>query len=258
MSKEPWQVPDHDNKPYKPSQAWTRAENSPAAPLSVQQPRLLRLIVFLVGMALLVFGLSMAFPVAGGVDPYLIRSVIIASIFGGAAAYWSRSSLLKIAKVAGLWAAIIIGVSGFYLIQSDFSDRFMNSLDPSGVTGTDEGLLVHRSRDGHFWLRAKINGRSILMMVDTGASNVVLSPEDADKVGFRLQNLVFDSHAETANGSVRFARVRASEFSIGPETFYDIPVTVNGSEMKGSLLGMSVLDRFASVEFRGDQMILRR
>jgi len=259
MTKDPWQVPDHKNKVHKPSQAWKRpAEDRGPEPASIQHPRLVRLIVFLLGMALLVFGLSLAFPVAGGVDPYLVRSVIIATIFGGAAAYWSRSSLLRIAKVAGVWAVIIVGVSGFYLAQSNFGDRFMNSLDPSGVTTTDEGLLVHRSQDGHFWLRAKINGTSILMMVDTGASNVVLSPDDADAAGFPASSLVFDSHAETANGSVRFARVRASRFEIGSHVFYDIPVTVNGAEMKGSLLGLSVLDRFVSVEFRGDQMLLRR
>ena len=259
MAKDPWQVPDHDNSQYKPSKAWNRAANQPTAdPVSVQQPKLMRLVVFLVGMALLLYGLSLAFPVAGGVDPYLVRSVLIAAIFGSAAAYWSRASLLKIAKVAGLWAIIITGVSMFYLYQSDFSDRFMSSLDPSGVTVSDDGLVVHRARDGHFWLRASINNTAILMMVDTGASNVVLSPEDAKTVGFPAGTLVFDRIAQTANGEVKFARVNARRFSIGDATFYDVPVTVNGTAMSGSLLGMSVLDRFASVEFRGDSLILRR
>lgn len=257
MAKDPWQVPDHDNSQYKPSQAWKRAVESPRAPAPMEQPKFMRLLVFLVGMALLLFGLSLAIPLSGGLDPYLARGVIIAVIFGGAAAFWSRASLWKIAKVAGLWAVIISGISVFYLYRSDFAARFMTSLDPAGVTSTDEGLVVRRARDGHFWLRARINGVPLLMMVDTGASNVVLSPEDAAKAGFSASNLTFDRVAQTANGEVKFAGATAGRFSIGAATFFDVPITVNGADMSGSLLGMSVLDRFASIEFRGNSMILR-
>jgi len=257
-NKDPWHVPDHDNKQYKPSQAWKQAAENPPVHLPVAQPKLLRLIVFLVGMGLLLFGLSLAFPVSGSFDPYLVRSVIIAAIFGGAAAYWSRASLWKIVKVAGLWAVIITGISFFYLYRSDFGDRFMTALDPAGVTSSSDGLVVNRARDGHFWLRAHINGVPLLMMVDTGASNVVLSPEDAKKVGFNTASLTFDRKAYTANGEVSFARAKAGRFDIGNAVFYDVPITVNGSEMTGSLLGMSVLDRFSSVEFRGDNLILRQ
>jgi len=254
----PWQVPEHKKKSHGPSKAWQKAVDNPPPVKPMVHSRLLRLVIFLIGMALLLLGLSIAIPLAGGVDPYLVRSILIAVIFGGAAAYWSRSSLFKIAKVAGLWFILIAGVSIFYLYQSDFSDRFMSSLDPSGVTVNDEGMIVHRAQDGHFWLRVAINRSTILMMVDTGASNVVLSPKDAQRVGFNNNNLVFDRQARTANGNVSFARVNAEVFSIGDAIFYDVPVTVNGAEMNGSLLGMSALDLFGSVEFRGDELILRR
>ena len=258
MAKDPWQVPDHEKHQITPSKAWQRAQEKPRNPPSaVEQPRLVRLLVFLVGMALLLYGLSLAFPMSGDIDPYLVRSMIILTIFGGAAVYWSRSSLLRLAKMAGLWALIIVGASIFYLYRSDFGDRFMTALDPAGVTSTDQGQIIHRGRDGHFWLRARINGVSLLMMVDTGASNVVLSPADAEKVGFNKAMLRFDRSAQTANGVVAYARASADHFSIGDAMFFDVPVTVNGAEMQGSLLGMSVLDRFSSVEFRGDNLILR-
>jgi len=257
MARDPWQVPDHKNHQIKPSEAWKRAAAEPPSMPEVEQPKLVRLIIFLVGMALLLFGLSLAFPVTGEIDPYLVRSLIIVTIFGSAAAYWSRSSLLKIVKMAGLWAIIIVGISAFYLTQSDFGDRFMSALDPAGVTSSGEGLIIHRGRDGHFWLRAHINGVPLLLMVDTGASNVVLSPADARKVGFDNRMLVFDRRAQTANGEVSYARTIAGQFDIGDATFYDVPVTVNGTAMSGSLLGMSVLDMFSSVEFRGDNLILR-
>ncbi len=268
MGKPPWQVPDHENSPrpssgqddarFKPSQAWQKANSNPPEEIHISQPKLMRLIIFLVGMGLLLYGLSLAFPVTGVMDPYLFRSLLIIFIFGGAAVYWSRASLMKTIKVAGLWAAIILGISTFYLYQSDFSERFMSALDPVGVSTTAEGLVVKRGRDGHFWLRAYVNGTPVFMMVDTGASNVVLSPEDAKRVGFDEQNLTFDQSAQTANGDVKFAQVHADRINIGDAVFYDIPITVNGSEMAGSLLGMSLLDRFASVEFRGDALILRQ
>lgn len=258
MAKEPWQVPDSDEKAaYRPSQAWQRHSERPRKPVHVEQPRIVRLLVFLAGMGLLLFGLSLAFPVTGSTDPYLVRSLLILFIFGGAAAYWSRASIAKIAKVAGLWALIIVGISAFYLYRSDFSERFMAAIDPASVSTTSQGLVINRGQDGHFWLRAHLNGAEVMMMVDTGASNVVLSPMDARRIGINLGDLRFDGMASTANGNVRFARTRVGHFAIGDAVFEDVTVTVNGADMSGSLMGMSILNRFASFEFRGDTLILR-
>lgn len=255
----PWQVPDHDDKrpEHHPEQDWRSDLHHYQRGAPVHQPKIVRLIVFLIGMGLLILGLSLAFPITGDIDPYLVRSLVILLIFGGAAAFWSRASLLKIAKVAGLWTVIIMGLSFFYLYQSDFGNRFMSSIDPAGVTSTDEGMMVHRSRDGHFWVRIQLNGVPLRFMVDTGASNIVLSPDDAEQVGFLPNTLDFRGVAQTANGPVRYARATATSLQVGDVTFYDVPVTVNGARMDGSLLGMSVLQRFASVEFRGDTLILR-
>lgn len=259
MGKDPWQVPDHRKEPsrHPRDDNWREDLHHYAKDNQVYQPKIVRLIVFLVGMGLLLLGLSLAFPITGGVDPYLVRSLVIILIFGGAAAFWSRASLLKIVKVAGLWTIIIAGVSVFYLFQSDFGNRFMSAIDPSGVTSTDEGLMVHRSRDGHFWLRINMNGVPLRFMVDTGASNIVLSPDDARRAGFPAHTLNFNRIAQTANGPVKFARATATSLQVGELILYDVPVTVNGAKMDGSLLGMSVLNRFSSIEFRGDTLILR-
>lgn len=264
MAKQPWRVPDHDPENKKPNQRpgneagdWFDHQNGTRSHHHHHTRPLTRLIAFIVGMTLLLLGLSLAFPVTGGLDPYLVRAMIILFIFGGAAAFWSRSSLLRIFKMAGLWTVIVIMISGFYLYRSDFGDRFMAALDPAGVVSSSDGLIVHRNRDGHFWLRADFNGVPLLLMVDTGASNVVLSPDDARKIGLRPDRLEFSGMAETANGSVKFARATVTSVGLGDQTFFDVPVTVNGAEMQGSLLGMALLDRFASVEFRGDTLILR-
>lgn len=247
MAQNPWQVPDHDQdqKPY------------PSGRPKGQPSPILRVIVFLAGMALLLFGLSLAFPTTSMVDPYLVRGLLILLIFGGAAAYWSRSSLLRLAKLAGLWALIIAGIATFYLYRSDLGSRFMSAIDPSGVVSTEEGLMVHRARDGHFWMKARLNGVEVRFMVDTGASNIVLSPDDARRVGINTGILDYSGRATTANGVVSYARATISTLGLGDETFYDVPVTINGAEMNGSLLGMTVLREFSSIEFRGDMLILR-
>lgn len=257
MANEPWRVPDHDPEHGQDARRESQRKTARELHYGGHTRPLTRLIAFIIGMALLLLSLSLAFPVTSGFDPYLVRAMIILFIFGGAAAFWSRSSLMRLMKIAGIWTLVIVAISGFYLYRSDFGDRFMAALDPAGVVSTGEGLIVQRSRDGHFWLRARFNGVPLLMMVDTGASNVVLSPNDAQKVGLSSNQLNFSGRADTANGSVSFARATITSVGIGDQTFYDVPVTVNGAEMQGSLLGLTLLDRFASVEFRGDTLILR-
>ncbi len=220
-------------------------------------PRYMRLVVFLIGVALLVGGLAVAFPSDAIDNAYLIRGLIIVVIFGGAAVFWSRNSLMRLAKIAGLWAVIIGALASFYLYKSDFNTRFMSAIDLSGVTSSEDGLIVHRSKDGHFWLRAYANDVPIRMMVDTGASNVVLSPDDAKRIGYDLLELDFNGVADTANGQVAYARTELDKMSLGNMHFRNVPITVNGTKMSGSLLGLSVLNEFSSVEFRGDMMILR-
>lgn len=262
MANEPWRVPDHDHDKHSKWQrreeqkSWYNHQSGYDAPTHPTRP-LTRLIAFIIGMTLLLLGLSLAFPVTTGADPYLVRAMILLFIFGGAAAFWSRSSIWRFVKIAGIWAMIVVAISGFYLYRSDFGDRFMAALDPAGVVPSDDGLIVHRNRDGHFWLRARFDGVPLLLMVDTGASNIVLSPEDARKIGLRPERLSFTGRADTANGSVSFARATITSVGVGDQTFFDVPVTVNGAEMQGSLLGMTLLDRFASVEIRGDTLILR-
>lgn len=251
MTNDPWRVPDSDRKDQQ--DAFLRPDSGQ------HTHPVVRLVLFLLGIALLLFGLSLAIPVSIDIyDPYLIRAMIILVIFGGAAAFWSRSSILRLFKVAGIWVIIIAGISVFYLYRSDFGERFMSAVDPAGIKNTDEGLIIHRARDGHFWLRGEINGVPILMMVDTGASNVVLSPDDARRIGIDLEQLSFSGRAATANGSVEYAHAQVSTIALGPAVFSNVPVTVNSADMGGSLLGMAVLNKFSSVEFRGNTLILRQ
>jgi clan AA aspartic protease (TIGR02281 family) len=129
---------------------------------------------------------------------------------------------------------------------------------------TGENILAHadaveipRAADGHYYVTLMIDGQPMEFMAKTGASGVVLSKADAERLGINLADLVFAGQSQTANGIVRTARVRLADVTLGPFHDESIGAFVNEGDMDGSLLGMEYLGRYA-IEITGDQMILRR
>lgn len=114
-----------------------------------------------------------------------------------------------------------------------------------------------RARDGHFYVDADVNGTRIHFLVDTGASLVVLSPEDARAAGIRPSQQDFSGRASTANGIVRVAPVTLREIGVQQLSFYDVPASVLEQPMPVSLLGMSFLSRLQGYETRDDELVLR-
>jgi aspartyl protease family protein len=101
--------------------------------------------------------------------------------------------------------------------------------------------------NGHFIARAEINGRDIVVMVDTGATAVALSYEDAEEAGLRPGSLDFDIPIATANGVSKAARVRLDRVEIDGVRVYDVEgVVLPEGALRGSLLGMSYLSRLRS------------
>ena len=119
-------------------------------------------------------------------------------------------------------------------------------------------MTVPRSRDGHYYLTLGVNGQPIDFVVDTGATNIVLTKADAERVGFSLTELNFFGRANTANGEVRTAPVRLQEVTLGAARDTSVAAYVNEGEMFQSLLGMSYLQRWSSIEIRNNALILTR
>ena len=118
-------------------------------------------------------------------------------------------------------------------------------------------VVIPRAPDGHYYLSLNINGQTVAFMADTGASNIVLSPEDARSLGIDPAGLRFLGQAQTANGPVRTARITLPEVELGPFNDSNVIAYVNEAEMDGSLLGMDYLGLF-SITMQGDEMILQR
>lgn len=111
-----------------------------------------------------------------------------------------------------------------------------------------------RADDGHFYAEAQVNGARIRFLVDTGASLVALTPEDARRAGIAVGDA--SGRAMGADGEVAFAPVTIDRLAIGPIEARGVRGAV-AERLPVSLLGQAFLARVGSVEMRGDTMILR-
>ena len=145
------------------------------------------------------------------------------------------------------------------VIAYGFRDVLREELLPAAMVSRADGSIeLRRGGDGHFHAEALVNGVPVRFLVDTGASDVVLSLEDARRVGIDPAELSFVGRARTANGVVATAPVRIGTVEFGGFSDSGVAASVGGGELDVSLLGMSYLDRFASISIEGDRMTLRR
>jgi len=156
---------------------------------------------------------------------------------------------------AVLWGLIFVGVAAGYGLWQNMTDR-----GPS-VTGDGE-IVLRAGSDRHFKLDLKVNGTPITFILDTGASDIVLSQDDAARVGLDPDSLPYLGQARTANGTVGLARVELAEVVLaeGGLEFRDlnVPAFVNEGELDVSLLGMGYLSRYARIAIEGERLILQR
>src|SRR5262249_19179936 len=117
---------------------------------------------------------------------------------------------------------------------------------------------IARGRSGDFPLRAHVNGAQIAMVLDTGASSVVLTQEAAKAAGLPLEVLNYTVNVDTANGRARAAPVTLDRIGVGNLVERSVPALIaQPGQLKTSLLGMSFLNRLERWEVRGDKLMLR-
>ena len=139
----------------------------------------------------------------------------------------------------------------------DWSARFRSGLIPGYPVQTAAGeMIISESEGGGYLVYGMVNGIRVRFLIDTGASDIVLSPDDARRAGLDFSLLSFDHSYETANGVGKGARTTVRELDVGKNQFIDVPVSVNQAEMKNSLLGMAFLKRFKSFNFSQGKLTL--
>ena len=123
-------------------------------------------------------------------------------------------------------------------------------------TGEPRETVLEREANGHFYVDAKVNGELVHFIVDTGATGVALTEEDARRVGLAFSPSEFEYVGEGAAGPVRGKLVTIDTNEVDGKTVED----VSGAVLQGgdlSLLGQSYLSRMGEVQMRGDYMVLR-
>jgi aspartyl protease family protein len=170
------------------------------------------------------------------------------------------------ARQAAVWAAILLGIVASYQYRfelQDFASRLTAGLVPSrpqtamGAAGTIE-VTVLKSNNGHFEADGSVNGKGVSFLVDTGASSVVLSYQDAKNAGLDMGALSFTSPISTANGDAFAANVRLVEIGIGEITRRNVRAMVaEDGKLNQSLLGMTFLSSLSGYTVRQDQLILQ-
>lgn len=244
---------------------WGGPNASKPPPDTPQGPKWNRLLAFLGAVAVLVIILNLAISSdvvrhGEGRDSLIYKIVLLVAI-GGSFILFSRKSLPKLIEMFGYWVLIIAAVTlTISLFTGGFGGpvaRVQSALSPERPVAVGGDVAVSKAMDGHFYVDAEVNGQRVRFAVDTGASEIILSPFDAERLGFDLRELEFSRPFRTANGEVRAAPVRLASVSVGPIELTGMRAYVNGADLSHSLLGMSFLDQLSGYEVKGNQLLLR-
>jgi aspartyl protease family protein len=131
--------------------------------------------------------------------------------------------------------------------------------EPREPTTSGRSLMLEADRMGHFQVEARIDGRRVDFIVDTGASLVVLRESDAALVGIRPRPRDYTATAITANGKIKAARATIDRIEVGGITVYDVPAMVLPDEaLAKNLLGVSFLSRLRRYEYASGRMVLEQ
>jgi aspartyl protease family protein len=166
------------------------------------------------------------------------------------------------------WTAMALVLVAGYSYREEIltlGHRVIGELLPPGAVLRSESQVegepsvrIRKRSDGHFIVRMQVNEVSLSMLVDTGASTVVLKPADAQRLGIDPERLRYSVPVQTANGTTYAAHVRLRTLTLGPIHLTDVDALVaRPGALKENLLGMSFLSRLRSYEFSGDYLTLR-
>ena len=165
---------------------------------------------------------------------------------------WAVRWVLLCCGIALLCTGIVKLGPEFFLDRTPKSEPAARAADIGPAVNT---LVYPANEQGHIILDAAVNGASVRLLVDTGASLVTLTPADARAAGIARGELVFNHRVSTANGFARMAPVTLREIRIGQLSLYDVPAAVL-ENLNISLLGMSFLSRLQSYEMREGKLTI--
>lgn len=166
-------------------------------------------------------------------------------------------------------AVFFCGLAAF--VVSNYGDDLVNKINEAGARQNNpkeqinlpvdnvHSMQVPMQRDGHYWVDMNVNNNNVKFIVDTGATYVTLSHQDAEHLDLHLYEDDYDVPVNTAAGLTTMALVSLDVVSVGVIELYDVKAFVARENMLSvSLLGMNFLSRLDGFEFRNQQLILEQ
>ncbi|WP_375173019.1 TIGR02281 family clan AA aspartic protease [Pseudooceanicola sp.] len=182
---------------------------------------------------------------------HLAYLILLLLAVGGWMFTQGRKHWGRLAQQFAAWVLIFVGVLAAVGLWGDIRQTVV----PSQTVLQGGAINVPRAPDGHYYLTAEVNGTALRFMVDTGASDIVLTQEDAERIGLDPKALHYSARAFSANGEVGIAPVVLDSVALGPVRMDGVRAMVNAGDMQQSLLGMRYLQQFSKIEI-GDGALL--
>ncbi|MEA2903112.1 MAG: aspartyl protease family protein [Alphaproteobacteria bacterium] len=198
----------------------------------------------------------------GQIDVSSLAVKVIGVVFVGALVLaLFRERFSRAIESALIWVviALLLAVGYAYRFElRDVSDRVIAEFVPGYVSSRGRVVEISRARGGGFGVVAQVNGARLDMVLDTGATSVVLTQEAAKAAGLPLEVLAYTVNVDTANGRARAAPVTLDRVAIGGIIERAVPALIaQPGQLRTNLLGMSYLNRLESWEVRGDKLMMR-
>ena len=200
----------------------------------------------------------------GSIAALITGAVLVVMMFGAVYALFYKR-IGELLRAAVFWCAVaglLFAGYSFRVQLQGIGEQALAELVPGiamiAQASSGRSVEIVRAREADFTIRAEVNGARIAMLVDTGASSVVLSAEAARAAGLPVEMLKYEVPIETANGRSHAASVVLDRVAIGGIVERKVPALVSSpGDLKTSLLGMSFLKRLESFEVHGERLVLR-
>jgi aspartyl protease family protein len=237
--------------------------------MPVRSDRLLWIVIAALGVTVVALAMRHQEGTIAGMDidqfarvAYMLALLVLVTGFGYFFYHSRIGEMIRAALFWGMIALLLALVYSYRFELETISGRLLSELlvNRPATVSTGEGVTVQvaRARGGDFSVQAQVNGASVNMLVDTGASSVVLTQEAAKAANLPLDLLKYDVLVETASGRTRAASVVLDRVSVGGIVERRVPALISApGDLKTSLLGMTFLNRLQSFEVSGGRLMMR-
>ena len=225
-------------------------------------------ILTLIGVALAVLIFNHETGFSFGLPSADLASLVYLGLIGavvGAGVVGAHRNIGEMVRNLLIWVVMILGLATGWLYQDQAKEmvlRVAGGLAPGRpVTVSDENgqaVLIRKSLNGHFQAAGEVNGQPVDFLIDTGATSIALSHDDALHIGFTDAELSYTLIINTANGQARAAPVRLDTVTVGSVVRHGLRAMVaEPGRLDQSLLGMNFISSLTAFEMRRDEVILR-